>query len=251
VLSGANLPVWQAAEGPYGAGANWQRFGAAAGTVTFPGTSVELNFPATSLDTFVVTRIDCAPNRLPVGGIDYTYPYWVVDRYRSSTPIFFDQIFRLSPGSISPSDSANPAILQLYHRDAFSINSWSASTTASAASSLNSSVVFPAVGQTGQFMIGTNGTSILNGVQESFQDKLFRVFPNPATDVLRVFSEDPTIDHLQLVLVDVSGREVIRERIKAPFESVTLDVRTIESGTYVLFIQHEEKIYRRKLSINH
>lgn len=251
VLSGANLPVWQIAEGPYGAGANWQRLGAAAGPVAFPGTSVELNFPVASLDTFVLTRIDCAPNRLPIGGIDYTYPYWVVDRYRSTAPISFDQTYQLAPGSISPADSVNPGVLQLYHRDAFSINSWSALTTATTASAFNASVEFQSVGQTGQYMIGTSGTSILNGVQDAFHDESVRVFPNPATDMLKIVTDDPSIHHAQLILVDGSGRELIREMIKAPNESIEMDVRTIESGTYVLFMCSDGKNYRRKISIIH
>ncbi|MFM2136512.1 MAG: hypothetical protein RL021_1912, partial [Bacteroidota bacterium] len=235
-----SLPVWVTAEGPYGFGNSSLRVCAAAGNLSFPATWLDLEFPITTLDTFVVSRIDCQPNLMPFGSSVYSDAYWVVDRYGVPAVPVFDYVFRLPAGTVGQSDEASPSNLQLYNRDGFDIGPWSPLIAASWASVAQSTVRFPVTQTTGQLIIGTVGNSILEvpDLVNKFVEA-GKVFPNPAADEFRIRLSMVTSDEIPVRLVDVSGRAVINVRIPPNEREVSVQLGSVHAGYYRLeFFSH-------------
>lgn len=144
------------------------------GSRNFPTTNLLLNFTSKSgSDDFLSTLLNdsTAVGTLPTGSNIYTKKYWVLEKFGSGT-FAANATFELGTGAISSADVSAPSNLKLYRRNANESGSWTLVGSASAATT--ASVTFNGLTQTGQYMIGTTGTSTFY----SSGDILFSEFSN-------------------------------------------------------------------------
>ena len=250
-LSGTAPPVWTPAEGPYGDGVGVLRICAASGPLPFPGTWMELDFPMTSLDTFVVSRINCHPNIMPAGAVNYSDVYWVIDRYGIPTLPSFDMVFSLPSGTVDISDQLVPANLLLFQRHGFSVASWGSVTSASWASALLSSVRFTNPQVTGQLLLGTNGNSVLEipSVMEEGVDVL--CYPNPASTGCLLQLDHPVTQPTPVQLFDSSGRNVFSAIVPTGTDHGFISTSGIGNGVYLLQVQVDHRFLYRRILVLH
>ena len=79
--------------------------------------------------------------------------------------------------------------------------------------------------QEGSSTLSTNDFSLTN---------VFKIYPNPATDVITVKSNQNPIETVSII--DVLGRQVLNYKNDSQFKEVTLDVSNLPDGTYALKI---------------
>jgi hypothetical protein len=251
-LSGTTLPTWQVSNGPYGEGlcSIQYSFGTTT-TLSFPGPGLDITSNMTPItDTFVVSRITCAPGGTqPTGSSTFNNGYWIVDRYGSSTPLTTTLDFFLPAGTVSAGDSAMPSNLRLYYRDRFSTGAWTNSLFATAASETFATVTFPFVSQYGQFMIGTNGNSTLGlqGMQNT--GVAFSIYPNPAqNDCTFKFAQSVTANSMVTIL-DFKG-SVVKQMIPSiGLTSMKMDLSSLSAGTYQVVVNSSAGTYSNELVI--
>lgn len=88
--------------------------------------------------------------------------------------------------------------------------------------------------------------STVSVTEYSVKQKLsVEVYPNPASDVVRMFSKQETIK--KVVLCDISGKEIFVLK-DLPFEAM-IDVRNYPSGIYILKIYTDEQVTVQKIAV--
>ncbi|MFM8433244.1 MAG: LamG-like jellyroll fold domain-containing protein [Bacteroidota bacterium] len=246
ILSGASLPVWLPAEGPYGTGT--ASLASIQNNLHFPNERLDIrpNTPGIN-DTFVVSRIQCPPNVHPFGVMNHTYEYWIVDQYDTTAGLDYDLIFKLDSGSIDNSDANNPSNLVLFRRDRFSTASWSAYTNAAFASASDDSVRFTSIRSAGQFIVGTNGSSLL-GMNEP--DVNYCIYPQPADNRLSIVS-DAFFKMDLFTLFDFFGRKFFVPVLSHGYGVCTIDVSEVPNGVYLLQLEGEKCVQPIPMMIIH
>ena len=233
-LSGTILPTWQVSNGPYGEGlcSIQYSFGTTT-TLSFPGPGLDITSNMTPItDTFVVSRITCAPGGTqPTGSSTFNNGYWIVDRYGSSTPLTTTLDFFLPAGTVSAGDSAMPSNLRLYYRDRLSTGAWTNSLFATAASETYATVTFPFVSQYGQFMIGTNGNSTL-GLTSLDNKNSFSIYPNPAVHECKLNLMNITDASSVISVMDLDGRMIKEITPVAGLKELIIDASGLLPGIY-------------------
>jgi len=76
----------------------------------------------------------------------------------------------------------------------------------------------------------------------------FKVYPNPASDKIKVTTSDHSSKEIAIILTDTSGRNIYNEKYNNSKE-VIIDVKSFAKGTYVLTIKTQTQSYAQKLII--
>jgi uncharacterized protein YciU (UPF0263 family) len=80
------------------------------------------------------------------------------------------------------------------------------------------------------------------GVEKLEKDIEFQVYPNPFSDVLKF----NVPDNSKLIVQDVMGRIVLEKRMKNE-KFIEFETGEWQSGLYIITIQYENKLYRKKV----
>jgi predicted acyl esterase len=84
-----------------------------------------------------------------------------------------------------------------------------------------------------------------SSIAEVSDQKYFDVFPNPASDVIEIFTADFSLQRLELC--DISGK--IITSIQEPQPRATMDVRNLSNGVYFLRARSENASFIRKVVV--
>jgi predicted nucleotidyltransferase len=143
---------WITSTVPVGGGSSFAQIISTTGIYDFTGTDLSIDFIAkTGTDTIVVSKLDLAPNTIPLDYITFDNQYWIVNKYGGGT---FMTNFTFVPNEdITPEDETLPAGLRLFNRTGNSDDSWSNMMGASAASASNNSVTYDSISYFSQFLI--------------------------------------------------------------------------------------------------
>ena len=76
----------------------------------------------------------------------------------------------------------------------------------------------------------------------------FKVFPNPAGDVLQIKFPNPS-SPVALQLTDVKG-QIVYERKAVTTDELSIDVSGYESGVYMLVVESGGKVAKRKVVVS-
>ena len=98
-----------------------------------------------------------------------------------------------------------------------------------------------AVGYGGLFKLDLGTVDVKN---ESSEDKIIRLYPNPATDIVHVYTENE-VEKIQLV--NISGQIVFEQ--KKMGRETDLDISVFESGIYFVKVFSNNNVITRKLVI--
>ena len=90
-------------------------------------------------------------------------------------------------------------------------------------------------------MIGTEGTIVPLGVDDN-NDRSFKVFPNPANDVLNIRGTEGIVN---VTMFDVQGR-VVKQ---VSTQSNTVQVSDLPAGMYMIRIENNETITNTRISV--
>ena len=88
----------------------------------------------------------------------------------------------------------------------------------------------------------TDTTTNIDGVVESNID--VSIFPNPIVNILNINLNDSYFDGIGVSVMDISGRIIITQTI---YENTTLDVSSLNSGIYILSLNHNGSIKVEKI----
>lgn len=144
---------WLNSTVPLGGGTSASRTVSAVGSVDFTGTGLSANFTAKSgSDDLTVTKINNAPNALPVGkDAVFDDQYWVINKYGSGT--FNAQLVFTVNEDLTNEDAENPGSVKLFKRDSGSVGDWYFEANASSVNALNNSAVFNNISSCSQYVI--------------------------------------------------------------------------------------------------
>ena len=92
------------------------------------------------------------------------------------------------------------------------------------------------------FEISTDGLLAISEVV--FKD--FKIYPNPASNELSVYSQYLNSVHL-VTIFNLQGQVVFVANLKAMNQKITVDISDLASGVYILQLDSEEKTARKKL----
>ena len=98
--------------------------------------------------------------------------------------------------------------------------------------------------QVGWFLkLDSNGCEIENctvGIDpQPPKGGLIQVYPNPANDKVNVsFSADEKVN--EIVVCDVQGRELLKQKIQLQNSSIEIDIKDLPSGLYFLQLRNEK-----------
>jgi len=84
------------------------------------------------------------------------------------------------------------------------------------------------------------------------EDMAWVVYPNPASDKLHVkYSTGRALGNTRMTLVDMAGRQVLREdaRVTEPAGTLMLDLSGIPQGTYLLELRTESGLYQQRVMV--
>lgn len=101
--------------------------------------------------------------------------------------------------------------------------------------------------------LSSSETFVWIGIEEQFYSKndLFRIYPNPAAETVKVEMDNYTYDGESTIIVyDIVGKEVLRENAFAGY-SGSIDVSGLPNGMYSLSIVNKDFISSQKLIIHH
>jgi hypothetical protein len=76
----------------------------------------------------------------------------------------------------------------------------------------------------------------------------FKIFPNPAHNTLNVemLSEAKSVSGVQLIIYDVTGREVMKEEIHSQLSTFNCQ---LTAGIYLVKVSDGERLYTQKLVV--
>jgi len=96
-----------------------------------------------------------------------------------------------------------------------------------------------------------NLTSQVYGIGEPDDDHSLNVFPNPASDVLRIgLSDLKTKETCLIRLTTLTGKEVI-SRVNPSDRIADIDITMLISGCYILEVSIGTKQFHRKVIVQH
>jgi len=84
----------------------------------------------------------------------------------------------------------------------------------------------------------------VNVKNETSEDKIIRLYPNPATDIVHVYTENE-VEKIQLV--NISGQLVFEQKNLG--RETDLDISVFESGIYFVKVFSYDNVITRKLVI--
>jgi len=85
----------------------------------------------------------------------------------------------------------------------------------------------------------------LAGIKPYAQDNQITLFPNPVADVLNIDISGLKTENLELIIIDIHGREIKKLSLR---QNQKIDVTDLRSGMYLVKISHnDELIYSSKL----
>jgi len=86
----------------------------------------------------------------------------------------------------------------------------------------------------------------LGGLDNSINQPLFSIFPNPANHVVSIESNISQGELVTLSMFDVTGKLMIQNKFK---DKLQLDINSFESGIYVIRIQSNSEVFTQQLVI--
>jgi hypothetical protein len=87
----------------------------------------------------------------------------------------------------------------------------------------------------------------INGINDIKSNNAFKVYPNPANDFLNIQLEKQPVNGFQVIVSDILGRKMINKTENK--QLVSLDVKSLNSGTYFLQIIQDGKTTARKFVV--
>ncbi len=98
------------------------------------------------------------------------------------------------------------------------------------------------VGQDGIILKTTNGSQITNTQELLKENKIVKIFPNPAKGILEIDTQN---DILEILIYDVQGTFIDSYK-----NTKTINVINYKNGIYIVFIKTKKSIFVRKLVKN-
>ena len=74
-----------------------------------------------------------------------------------------------------------------------------------------------------------------------------KLFPNPATDIVRLSLSDNPPSEYSLTVFDMNGKQVLSNHSKFTENKMQLDISSIPEGMYMVEIMSDEQVFRTKL----
>lgn len=123
------------------------------GTIEFTRTGLSMDYTSTSNDTITATRIDIAPNLLPVGLEEvYDEQYWVVNRYGNDS--FIANLTFTLDEDLTTADEYYPSYIKLYSRSSTSDTDWELVASAASVNAADDQATFEGITGFSQFILG-------------------------------------------------------------------------------------------------
>ncbi|HHE39241.1 MAG TPA: hypothetical protein ENL20_11815, partial [Candidatus Cloacimonetes bacterium] len=177
------------------------------GSVVFDNTDLEMNFTEKNgTDTFVVSKINLAPNVLPTDPEDvFDDQYWIVNNYGNGT---FETNITFQPAeTISTWMQSNPDYLKLFKRNSNAIDDWSFAAAASSADASSNTVTFENITDFSQFIICgdvlpeiTSTNPVDNEINRDWSSRVYIEF-----------DEDITVGEGNVIIKKTSDNSVIAD----------------------------------------
>jgi type IX secretion system substrate protein len=111
-------------------------------------------------------------------------------------------------------------------------------------------------GNGGGYLISIDNIKIVDGSGtgvESLENSLsMNIYPNPASEVVNIKFSAEEITMASLSVYDITGRmvkEMNLENLAFGINNIELDVTTIQTGTYIVTLNLNSKVYTHKLMI--
>ena len=138
---------------PFGSGSVNTQIVGTTGVVDFTGTDLSMDIiEKTGIDTIVVSKLDLAPNIVPINAEDvFDSQYWVVRKYGAGT-YNSNTTFKISE-DLTIEDENKPNTICLFSRDIGSDNNWYVETISDSVSSVSKQSIFNDVYNTGQYIL--------------------------------------------------------------------------------------------------
>ena len=87
----------------------------------------------------------------------------------------------------------------------------------------------------------------INGISNIKANSSFNVYPNPANDYLNIQLDKQPLTSYQVIVSDILGRKLINKTENKKL--VSIDVKSLNSGTYFLQIIQDGKTTARKFVV--
>ena len=90
---------------------------------------------------------------------------------------------------------------------------------------------------------GEGDWAVYNSVllsEPSFETKKFHLYPNPVANILNIQGSNDVLQNAQLELYDVTGKSLAFETIATDANFVSINVSHLNSGIYLLKINHKD-----------
>lgn len=79
------------------------------------------------------------------------------------------------------------------------------------------------------------------GIQEADANILdVKIYPNPTTELLSIKINHTTLDFLNVLIVDVAGKEIYNEKYTGISNTIGINTASYATGTYMLYIKDQE-----------
>jgi len=95
---------------------------------------------------------------------------------------------------------------------------------------------------------GTGTRDLISNTEDVFYDEI-EVFPNPATDILNIALPDEFSAPYRVEIFNIDGQVALRKTQNQNSKELTLDIHSLHSGTYVLKLIGQEKLYTQKFMV--
>ncbi len=227
-----------ASSAPIGRGTA-MRTDATEGKMNFPSTDITLFLNPTDATEIAAYRFTTMPALLPaVDTSRLSRSWWLLRGWKENgspvTSVSIDSIQFSRVGKISASDAGNPSVFVLYKRaNTDHTNSWKITATGQSTEPLMDAVSFGGdTAAAAQYIIESKGTTVL-GVDESAQDIVISVVPNPSTGILslRIDNQDAVVNS-SVEIINVLGQTV--KVVALQSNHISIDISNLPSGLYAV-----------------